>query len=186
VDALELLEHDHRTVEALFDRFKTAKEEQDTQGMADTAQRIFAELEVHTAVEEEIFYPESQKVGGEAEELVAEGIQEHHVVKVLMDEIRALRPGQEEWEAKLTVLIENVEHHVEEEETELFPQLREAFGQDRLDRMGEAMMQAKQRHQLDGATRDELYAQAKTLGVEGRSNMTKDELARAVKQRRAS
>ncbi len=164
VDALELLKSDHDTVRGLFQQFSDAKEADDTERMRTLQQRIFRELEVHTSIEEEVFYPEAEKVGGEAEDLVKEGEQEHHVVDVLMKEIAALQPDDEEFVPKMTVLIENVEHHAEEEESELFPKLREAFGDERLQRIGGELAEAKQRHESrlssegDERDRDELYA----------------------------
>ena len=145
VDAIELLKADHELVRSLFKEFKEAKEAEDTEGMREAQERIFEELEVHTGIEEEVFYPAAQEVGEEAEELVAEGIEEHHVVDVLMGEIRDLTPDDDAWVAKMTVLIENVEHHADEEEEELFPKLREVFGDERLDSLGEKLAEAKKR-----------------------------------------
>ena len=147
MDAIELLKADHELVRSLFKEFKEAKEAEDTEGMRGAQERIFEELEVHTGIEEEVFYPEAQEVGEEAEELVKEGIEEHHVVDVLMGEIRELTPDDDAWAAKMTVLIENVEHHAEEEEEELFPKLREAFGDERLDALGDKLAQAKKRRE---------------------------------------
>lgn len=184
MDALQLLKSDHDTVRALFSQFSEAKESGDTERLRSLQQQIFHELEVHTAIEEEILYPESEAVGGEAEELVKEGVEEHHVVDVLMEEISALSPHDEAFLPKMTVLIENVEHHAEEEETELFPKLREAFGNDRLQAMGVKLQEAKQRHEsgagADDRTKEELYEAAKKQDVPGRSKMSKAELADAV------
>ena len=186
MDALELLKADHDTVRGLFDQFKHAKEAHNTTQMQDLQRQIFQELEVHTAIEEEVFYPEAKAVGEEAEDLVKEGVEEHHVVKVLMSEVSALQADDETFAPKMTVLIENVEHHAEEEEDELFPQLREVFGDERLQAMGAKLQEAKQRH-LSGAagsdggrTKEELYEQAKKKDVPGRSTMSKEELADAV------
>jgi hemerythrin superfamily protein len=189
VDALELLKSDHDTVRGLFEQFEQAKESGDTQQLKALQEQIFTELEVHTSVEEEVFYPEAKAVGEEAEELVAEGVEEHHVVKILMEEIQALTPEDEAWAAKMSVLIENVEHHAEEEETELFPQLRETFGDERLQRMGQQLEEAKQRRgapptpqpDIVDLTRDELYEKAQDLQIEGRSEMTKEELIQAIR-----
>jgi hemerythrin superfamily protein len=147
VDALELLKADHDTVRGLFSQFKDAKEVKDTERLATIQRQIFQELEVHTSIEEEVFYPEAEKVGGEAEELVKEGVEEHHVVEVLMEEISQLSPDDDAFVAKMTVLIENVEHHAEEEEEELFPKLREVFGDERLESIGEKLAEARQRRQ---------------------------------------
>ena len=180
MDALELLRKDHDKVRDLFEHFESAKEAEDVDRMSSLQQQIFTELELHTTIEEEVFYPAAQEVGGEAEELVHEGVEEHHVVEVLMSEIRQLDPSADAWAAKMTVLIENVEHHAEEEEDELFPKLREAFGNEKLAEMGEQLENAKRRHQHDGKSKQELYQEAQDKDVPGRSQMTKDELQDAV------
>src|SRR5215213_3940504 len=139
MDALQLLKADHDVVRKLFSEFKEAKEAKDTTQLAELQRKIFTELEVHTSIEEEVFYPEAEEVGEEAEELVKEGVEEHHVVKVLMGEIEQLTPDDDAFVAKMTVLIENVEHHAEEEEDELFPQMRKVFGDERLEAMGQKL-----------------------------------------------
>ena len=189
MDALQLLKADHDAVRDLFAQFSKAKENDDTGQMGDLQRRIFRELEVHTSIEEEVFYPEAKQVGEEAEELVAEGVEEHHVVKVLMEEIEQLQPDDEAFAAKMTVLIENVEHHAQEEESELFPQLRRVFGDQRLEAMGGKLQAAKQRHGappvpeaavLRDLTREELYEKAQALDIPGRSQMSKEQLAEAI------
>jgi hemerythrin-like domain-containing protein len=121
MDAIALLKQDHRTVKQLFREFE---------GLGNRAyvskQRIVTqalqELEIHAALEEEIFYPAvDAKATKEGKKLVDEAVEEHHVVKVLMAELLALTPEDERFDAKFTVLIENVEHHIEEEETEMLP-----------------------------------------------------------------
>jgi hypothetical protein len=109
------------------------------------------------------------------------------VVKILLGELQGLGPSEEAFDAKVTVLMENVRHHVEEEEEEMLPQAQEVLGSD-LAELGRRMAERKQQL-LDGGagdaavagkTRDELYEQAQRLGVRGRSRMTKQELAKAV------
>ena len=182
MDALELLRSDHDTVRNLFEQFESAQESGDSSRMSELQREIFHELEVHTAIEEEVFYPAAKDVGGEAEDLVMEGVEEHHVVDVLMDEIRELDPSNEHWTAKMTVLVENVRHHAEEEEEDLFPKLREAFGDAKLAEMGEKLEAAKKRHEGDSGSmsKQELYEKAQQQDVQGRSQMNKDELAQAV------
>jgi hemerythrin superfamily protein len=194
MDALQLLKTDHDVIRDLFASFSDAKESGNTAEMQALQRKIFTELEIHTSIEEEVFYPEAKEVGGEAEELVAEGVEEHHVVDVLMGEIRGLAPDDDAWVAKMTVLIENVEHHAEEEEEEMFPQLRKAFGDERLQQMGQKLIEAKRRrggevHNPAAAgiaelTRDELYERAQQLDIDGRAAMTKEELAEAIAQHR--
>jgi hemerythrin superfamily protein len=179
VDAVELLTNDHDEVRSLFERFKQAEENEDTPAMRQLAESIFAELDTHTRIEEEIFYPAVKDAGGdELASLVDEGIEEHHVVDVLMREIRALDASEEEtFVAKMTVLIENVEHHADEEEQEMFPQVRKICDDTQRAELGERLEAGKA---VGDRTRDELYEQARDQGVEGRSSMTKDELADAV------
>lgn len=194
MDALQLLKTDHDVARHLFEQFSQAKDGEDTARIAELQRKIFAELEIHTTIEEEVFYPEAKEAGGEAEELIAEGFQEHHVVDVLMGEIRELTPDHDTWVAKMTVLIENVEHHAQEEEEELFPKLRAAFGDERLQQMGDKLAEAKRRYaagahpsaeHIAELTREELYERARALDIEGRSSMTKEELAQAIAHRAA-
>jgi hemerythrin superfamily protein len=143
MDALALLTSDHDEVRGMFEQFRAAKEAENTEKMRSLQQQIFDELETHTRIEEDIFYPAVQALGVEdLTEIVTEGIQEHHVVKVLMREIRDLS-DQEIFEAKMTVLMENVEHHAEEEETEMFPDLREHMSNERLEELGVELQAAK-------------------------------------------
>ena len=92
--------------------------------MSDVALKIFEDLEVHTTIEEEIFYPRSTTPTRTSPRPSTRAMQEHHVVKLLMAEIKQMPDGSDEWVAKMTVLIENVEHHAEEEEEDMFPPLR--------------------------------------------------------------
>jgi hemerythrin superfamily protein len=111
--------------------------------MKATQKEIFSELETHTRIEEDIFYPAVRDTGDEdLQEVVAESVQEHHVVKVLMREIEDLS-DEEIFAAKMTVLIENVEHHAEEEEQEMFPAVRQQMSEDELDELGQRLEQAK-------------------------------------------
>src|SRR4051794_11331263 len=121
MDALMLLNGDHNRVRGLFKRFEDAHERDDERSMTLLGSKIIEDLVVHTTIEEQIFYPAVRDLSDEIEELVAEGLQEHHVAKQLIEESQSIQPGGEEWTAKMTVLIENVEHHAEEEEGEMFP-----------------------------------------------------------------
>ncbi len=181
MDAIALLTHDHDQVRRMFEQFRSAQEASNGQLMRETAEKIFAELEVHTTVEEEIFYPAARGQDEEIDETLDESIEEHHVVEVLMEEMRGIESGSDEWVAKMTVLIENVEHHAEEEEQELFPETRKELGDDRIEELGAEMEARKATLKGDDATKDELLAKAKALDIEGRSAMTKDELAAAVR-----
>jgi hemerythrin superfamily protein len=139
MDAIKLLKDDHEKVKSLFRQFEKARSEDKKKQLAD---EIMMELEVHSTVEEEIFYPAVREKVGE-DELVAEAVEEHHVVDVLMKEIKELEPSDERFEAKMTVLIENVEHHIEEEEKEMLPDAKKKLGKD-VEVLGDQMEQRKQ------------------------------------------
>lgn len=143
MDAITLLTTDHDEVRGLFEQFRTAEEAEDMDRMKELQKKIFSELETHTRIEEDIFYPAVREADEEElGDIVAEGVQEHHVVKVLMREIEDVS-GEETFVAKMKVLMENVEHHAEEEETDMFPDVRERMGQPRLEELGAEMEAAK-------------------------------------------
>lgn len=117
-DAVALLKADHRAVEKLFGEFEKARGEERKKQIA---QQICLELRVHTQIEEEIFYPTSREFL-EDDDIVNEAIVEHRAAKDLIDQIEAMSPTDEMYDAKVTVLQEMIEHHVAEEEKEYFPQ----------------------------------------------------------------
>lgn len=119
-DAIALLKADHRAVEKLFGQFEKARDDERRKQLAD---QICFELRVHMQIEEEILYPASRDVLSN-DDIVDEAVVEHAQARDLMDEIEAMQPGEELYDAKMTVLGEQIEHHVEEEETEYFPKLR--------------------------------------------------------------
>jgi hemerythrin superfamily protein len=137
MNVTQLLREDHGKVKALFTKFEQAGERahKTKQGIAEQA---FQELKVHTTLEEEVFYPAVRAKGGELEKMIAESLEEHHVVDVLMEELQALEPEDEAYEAKFTVLMENVRHHIQEEERELFPAVEDKMKQ-QLTALGEQM-----------------------------------------------
>lgn len=143
MDAITLLTEDHDTVRGLFGQFRTAMGDDDRSEMDRLQKEIFEELETHTRIEEDIFYPAVRATGDDdVQGSVGESVQEHHVVKVLMRELEGLS-DQDVRRAKMTVLMENVEHHAEEEESEMFPEIREAMGDDRLQELGDELAAAK-------------------------------------------
>lgn len=187
MDGLELLRQDHDRVRTLFTSFREAADAEDGGRMAELSGEIFHELEVHTAIEEEVFYPMIHDAGGEdLTEHTDESYEEHHVVDVLMGEIRQLSASDPTFKAKMTVLMENVEHHASEEEDEMFPQVRELFSENQLQSLGEELQAAKTRHQAASMTKEQLVDQARDMDIEGRSNMTKDELADEIARRSGS
>jgi hemerythrin superfamily protein len=142
-NAVEMLKHDHEKVKALFQQYEAAghRAHRKKQGLAE---EVFAELAVHTTLEEELFYPAMKRqTDQDGKDLVVEAVEEHHVVTTLMDELKGLDPTDERYDAKFKVLMENVEHHIEEEEGEMFPEAEEVLGE-RLERIGQQMHQRKE------------------------------------------
>jgi hemerythrin superfamily protein len=119
-EAIQLLKADHRAVEKLFGQFEKAKDEARQEQLS---QQICLELRVHTQIEEEIFYPASREFLKD-DEIINESLVEHQAAKDLIDEIEGMDASDEMFEAKVTVLKEQIEHHVQEEEKELFPQVQ--------------------------------------------------------------
>jgi len=140
-DAIRVLTDDHREVEELFRRFEKTGDGAHKRRQ-DLVQRITEALSVHASIEEEIFYPAARRILADAGD-VLEALEEHHLVKLTLAELETMDPSHERYGAKVTVLIENVRHHVEEEEQEWFPQVRAALGRKRLVELGEAMQAAK-------------------------------------------
>jgi hemerythrin superfamily protein len=142
MDAISLLKDDHRTVERLFKRFEKTGD----RALVDRRRivnEIIRELSIHAELEETIFYPAVREAVPPTGDMVLESLEEHHVVKWLLSELDGMAPDAERFEAKVTVLMENVRHHVEEEESDLFPKVRRALSRKALDEMGEAMGRAK-------------------------------------------
>jgi hemerythrin superfamily protein len=143
-DAIALIKADHRKVEQLFREYEEAGDRA-YKTKQQLVEQITRELEVHTTIEEETYYPAVEaKARRDGKELIGEAIEEHHVVKILLGELAALSPEDDAYDAKVTVLMENVRHHVEEEELEMLPQSEEILGRDELTRLGEEMTARKQ------------------------------------------
>ncbi|MCU1602051.1 MAG: hypothetical protein JWO22_2760 [Frankiales bacterium] len=139
-DALVLLKQDHKTVEQLFKKYEKTTAPKERRRIVDS---IIKELSVHAAIEEQLFYPAVRKALPDLDGDVLEGIEEHHVLKWTLDELLDLPPEDERFHPKVTVLIEMVRHHVEEEETEMFPQVREGLSRKPLQELGAALEKAK-------------------------------------------
>lgn len=141
-DAIVLLKDDHKTVEQLFRKFEQAGDRAYTtkRRLVDSITR---ELTTHAYIEETIFYPAAREAVPETEDHVLESVEEHHVVVWMLSELAKLEPQAENFDAKVTVLIENVRHHVEEEEKDWFPQVRKAMGRKQLQDLGQRMAEAK-------------------------------------------
>lgn len=144
VDAIGLLKQDHRDVQQLFRRFEKAGDGAHKEKGRLVASMIEA-LSRHAAIEEMVFYPAVRREVPAEESAVLEALEEHHVAKWLLSELESLEPDAERFDAKVTVLIESVRHHVKEEEGELFPKVRAALSRRQLLEIGDELRAAKRR-----------------------------------------
>jgi hemerythrin-like domain-containing protein len=143
MNALTLLKQDHGNVEEFFHRFETASPD-DFDELGRVRDLVLEHLSRHAAAEEQVFYPAIRERLSEQDAFtVLEGLEEHHVVKATLAELEKLAPAHERFRPKMTVLIESVRHHVEEEENTLFPKVRDAFTVEELNTMGERLEGAK-------------------------------------------
>jgi hemerythrin superfamily protein len=138
MDAITLLKRDHERVEKLFKQYEDAgpRAYKTKRGIVD---RIIRELVQHAEIEEQVFYPAVREMVPDEEDLVLESLEEHHLVEVTLAELDGMDPEEERFDAKVRVLIEHTRHHVEEEETELFPAVRDALGRKQLTEIAERM-----------------------------------------------
>jgi hemerythrin-like domain-containing protein len=146
MDAIELLKADHEKVAELFEQVEQAE---GTKEQWILFGKIKQELEVHTHIEETVFYPKLQQYG-ELEDMVAEAFEEHKQVKTLIREIEGLVEDSDKLAAKLKVMGDNVEHHVEEEENDMFPEVRNVMSEEELEELG-AQLQAAKKTRLSAA-----------------------------------
>jgi len=142
MDAITLLKNDHKTVNELFKKFEKAGANAH-KTKAKLVEQIIHELAIHAAIEEVAFYPFIKGVSPDVTDDVLESLEEHHVVKWLLSELEGMSPKAERFDAKVTVLIENVRHHVEEEEQDMFPRVRKLLSRSDLQELGEALANAK-------------------------------------------
>ena len=142
MDAITLLRDDHKSVEKLFKQFEKAGDRAFVEKRR-IVDKIIEELSVHAAIEEGIFYPVVRATVPDMDDTVLESHEEHHVVKWLLDELTDLDPEHERFDAKVSVLIENVRHHVEEEEGDFFSRVRDEIRRSDLVDVGELMLEAK-------------------------------------------
>jgi hemerythrin superfamily protein len=189
MDCLDLLTADHNRVRGLFKRFKDAESSDDMETMKLVTTKIVEELLIHMTIEEEIFYPAIKPESEEVKDTVLEGVEEHHVAKNLVEELVDMEPDGEEWAAKVKVLIEAVEHHADEEESEMFKEVRKETSEDERVTLGEQLAARKVElgappveEALD-LTVAELKEKAKEQEIPGRSKMGKEELAATIDPR---
>lgn len=142
-DPMELLKQDHEMVKQLFSSISQVNDADED--LENTFDQIRSALEIHAMIEEEIFYPAvAQAQSKQAKEEVQEAQREHTQVKKILGQMENLEPEDENWEMKLKELQQDVEHHVREEEGELFPEARKVLQQDELTQLGEQLAARKQ------------------------------------------
>lgn len=156
MDAFSLLKADHQKVAALFEQLEAAR----GKAKLGVFNQIKTELELHTHIEEKIFYPAVEKPE-ETHDLTLEAYEEHDVVKKLLKELSRAKSADDEWEAQAKVLQENVEHHVEEEENELFPKAENVLSEEDIEDLGERMEAEKGRKQGRQASKTSRASSAK-------------------------
>lgn len=134
-DAIVMLKDDHKQIKRLFRQFEAAGEDAE-KAKGEVVEKILEALTVHTYIENEAMYPTVRSLLPDLEDDVLESYEEHHIADVLCMELVAMKPSDERFDAKVTVLIEVVEHHIEEEEDDWFPKVRDGLGRKQLQEIG--------------------------------------------------
>lgn len=190
-DPVTMLEQDHRKVEQLFEQYTSSQD-------PSVVQEICTELTVHATIEEEVVYPVVARELPDGKELDKEARKEHKEVEDAILEIERLGYDDPGVAPFMETIIQGVTHHVQEEESEMFPKLREELDRSKLTDVGEKLATAKENalkklgaaapagSRVDGnlasMTKDQLYEEAQKADIEGRSDMTKDELIEALQK----
>ena len=181
MDAFSLLKADHRKVEDLFSQLESAS----GQAKMRVFEQIKMELELHTHIEEKFFYPALEKPK-QTHDLTLEAYEEHDVVKKLLQQMGRAKSATEEWEAQAKVLQENVEHHVEEEENELFPKAEAALSEEDIETLGEQMEAEKERKQRSASSKGSSKKSANKSASKSKSASTAPKRTRASKSKSSS
>ena len=142
-DAIVMLKDDHKEVRGLFREFQKSSTTEARRGTL--VEQMIELLTVHTFIENEVMYPRVRDLLPELEDDVLESYEEHHVADVLILELMTMDPSDERFEAKTNVLIENVTHHIEEEEQDWFPKVREGLSRAQLQELGDELAEARKR-----------------------------------------
>jgi len=153
VNAIELLKTQHDEAKALFKKIENADEAEKGVLFDELADA----LAVHAAIEEKHFYPATKNA--RTEELLQEAVEEHLSVKRIIADLLELEPSDAQFDAKISVLREQVEHHVEEEEGDLFPKVKKLLSEDELDDLGVVMEDTAEELKADGAPREQVPAE---------------------------
>ena len=143
-DAIVLLKDDHKQIRKVFKDFQAASDTA-TGRKGTLVKQMIELLTQHTYIENEVMYPRVRELLPDLEDDVLESYEEHHVADVLVMELAAMKPSDERFDAKTTVLIENVLHHMDEEEQDWFPKVREGLGRKQLQEIGQELLAAKKK-----------------------------------------
>jgi hemerythrin superfamily protein len=154
VNAIDLLEQQHREVKTLFQKYEKAASAEEKQRLFE---QIADDLAVHTAIEEKHFYPATKSA--RTLDLLQEAVEEHLQAKRIIADLLEMEPDDARFDAKMIVLQEEIEHHVEEEESELFPKVQGLLGEDELEDLGMVMEDLAEELKEDGSPRDNMPAE---------------------------
>jgi hemerythrin-like domain-containing protein len=143
-DAIVMLREDHQEMRRVFREFERAKDATPSKQrrLVDKMMKLLTE---HTYIENEVMYPRVRELVPKLEDDILESYEEHHVADLLLSELALMRPGDERYRAKALVLIENVRHHMDEEENEWFPKVRESLGRKQLQEIGARMQELRKK-----------------------------------------
>lgn len=151
MNAFTLLKGDHKKVAGILEKIDSTTE-RGVKTREDLFTQLKSELDVHTRIEESIFYPALEEAD-ETRDITLEAFEEHRLVKQLLGELESMPKDDEQWTAKFTVLKENIEHHVEEEEGEMFKKARKVLSEEEAETLGTRMEKAKSEQPKTAAAR---------------------------------
>jgi hemerythrin superfamily protein len=143
MNAIALLKQDHATIKKLFKRYKALQREGDSGEKQELSRQIIQELSIHAAIEEQVFYPSVKAHDSRWSARIDEALEEHRVAKWELAALEKMAPDDARFDARFAVLVQNVLHHIQEEENGLFPSLQRAFAREELDAMADALMLAR-------------------------------------------
>ena len=163
MNAITMLTDDHRAVKKLLNELESTTE-RGVKTREELFTRLKADLTVHEIIEEEIFYP-ALKEHPKAKDIVLEAYEEHNVVDTLMGELSSLPVDDERWGAKAKVMQENIEHHIEEEEGDMFKKARQVFDEAELEELGERMARRRAERRARNGSRARPLGPGPRLGI---------------------
>lgn len=179
MDAITFLTKEHEKAKSLFEQIEAS---QDSDTKQELTAKVISELRMHTKIEEEVVYPDVREMKG-GSKLFEEAMQEHQEAKKAMKELEGMTPGDSEWQDHFEILMHGVLHHAKEEETEMFPKMRDLLGEAKLQELGEKLEAVETGEIVVDLAKEELLEQAKAADIEGRSTMDKSELEEALGHR---